>query len=153
MGCVRSRRVCKLRDSAYKHPGCGYHFTCFRDSWRYRSQQVCPFPSDSRRSAVNSRPYYSGCPFIACGNNNSLFDWPDQFYVWRRDQGGWWDDSSKKWAIYGNRTLRYWLDVPSIRDRNVLLTKDDYAGNPITTYRGVPIKVMDRIVNTEARVV
>lgn len=63
-----------------------------------------------------------------------------------------WDDASKKWAIYTNRTLRYWLDIQSIRNRNVLLTDKDYAGNPITTYRGIPVKVMDRIVNTEQRV-
>jgi len=63
-----------------------------------------------------------------------------------------WDDMSKKWAIYCNRTLRYWLDIQAIRNRNVLMSPDQSAGMPWTRYRGIPIKVMDRIVNTEATV-
>ena len=53
---------------------------------------------------------------------------------------------------YCNRTTRHWMDVQAIRDRNVLLTKDDYAGQPIEHFRGIPIKIVDQIVNTEATV-
>jgi len=60
------------------------------------------------------------------------------------------DDSQKRWCWYTNRTLRYWLDIQSIRNRNVLLTDKDYAGNPVTTWRGIQIDVVDRIINTEA---
>lgn len=64
-----------------------------------------------------------------------------------------WDDSSKKWAWYTNRTVRYWIDIQSIRNRNVLLDPDASAGRPWTSWRGIPIKVMDRLVNTEQAVV
>lgn len=59
------------------------------------------------------------------------------------------DDSAKMWCWYTNRTARYWLDVQSIRDRNVILTDKDYAGNPIQTWRGVEVSVVDQILNTE----
>lgn len=60
------------------------------------------------------------------------------------------DDAAKKWSWYCNRTTRYVLDIQSIRNRNVLLTDKDYAGNPITTWRGIEIDVVDRIANTES---
>lgn len=63
-----------------------------------------------------------------------------------------WDDSRKKWAWYTNRTVRYWMDIQSIRNRNVLLTDKDYAGNPITTWRGIPVRVVDQLLNSEATV-
>jgi len=56
-------------------------------------------------------------------------------------------------AIYCNRTVREYMDIQAIRDKNVLLGMRDYAGSPITEYRGVPIKVNDQLLNTEARVV
>ncbi len=59
------------------------------------------------------------------------------------------DETQKKWSWYTNRTLRFCLDIQSIRNRNVLLTDKDYAGNPITTWRGVEVDVVDRIINTE----
>ncbi len=60
------------------------------------------------------------------------------------------DDSRKQWCWYTNRTVRYWLDIQSIRNRNVLLTDKDYAGNPITTWRGIQIDVSDQLLTTEA---
>jgi hypothetical protein len=56
-------------------------------------------------------------------------------------------------VFYCNRTLRHWMDVQAMRDRNVLLSLTDYAGMPCDTYRGIPIKIVDQIVNTESRVV
>lgn len=55
-------------------------------------------------------------------------------------------------VFYCNRTFRHWADVQSIRDRNVLLTKDDYAGNPVDIFRGIPLKIVDQITNAEAQV-
>lgn len=60
------------------------------------------------------------------------------------------DDSRKLWQWYTNRTVRYWMDIQSIRNRNVLLTDKDYAGNPITTWRGIAVNISDQILNTEA---
>lgn len=55
-------------------------------------------------------------------------------------------------VIYGNRTIRHWMDIQAIRDRNVLLGPTDYAGRPIENFRGIPIKIVDQILNTEAQV-
>lgn len=47
--------------------------------------------------------------------------------------------------IYNNRTMRVWVDVKSIRDRNVLLQTDDYAGPPQVLYRSIPLRVLDDV--------
>ena len=62
------------------------------------------------------------------------------------------DDVSVRGIIYSNRTVRQWGDIQAMRDRNVLLTLNDYAGKPITTFRGIPWKVVDQLVNTETLV-
>jgi hypothetical protein len=55
-------------------------------------------------------------------------------------------------AIYVNRTGREYMDIQAIRDRNVLLGFKDYAGEPVTEFRQVPIRVNDVLTNTEARI-
>ena len=55
-------------------------------------------------------------------------------------------------VIYCNRTVRQYMDIQAIRDKNVLLRVEDYDGMPITTFRGIPIKINDALLNTEARV-
>ncbi len=55
-------------------------------------------------------------------------------------------------AIYVNRTVREYMDIQAIRDRNVLLGPTDYAGAPVTSFRQIPIRVVDQLLNTEARV-
>ena len=62
-------------------------------------------------------------------------------------------DGGMRPVFYCNRTVRYWMDVQSIRDRNVLLQSTDYAGQAVMSYRGVPIKIADQLLSTEARVV
>jgi hypothetical protein len=56
-------------------------------------------------------------------------------------------------VFYCNRTTRHWMDVQAMRDRNVLLRVEDYAGRPTMGYRDIPIKLVDQILNTESRVV
>lgn len=56
-------------------------------------------------------------------------------------------------AIYVNRTVREYMDIQAIRDRNVLLGPRDYAGEPVTSFRGIPIRIVDQLLNTETRVV
>jgi hypothetical protein len=56
-------------------------------------------------------------------------------------------------AIYANRTLRGFMDIQAIRDKNVLLSPKDYAGQPTEEYRGVPVRILDQLKNTETRVV
>ena len=56
-------------------------------------------------------------------------------------------------VIFANRTLRHWMDVQGMRDRNVLLSVNDFAGRPIDVFRGIPVAVVDQLLNTETRVV
>ena len=56
-------------------------------------------------------------------------------------------------AIYANRTLRGFMDIQAIRDKNVLIGMKDYAGEPVESYRNVPIRILDQLKNTETRVV
>lgn len=53
-------------------------------------------------------------------------------------------------AFYCNRTVRQYLDIQAIRDRNVLLTPKEYDGQPIVEFRGIPIRVNDALLSTEA---
>ncbi len=61
-------------------------------------------------------------------------------------------DAGVRPVFYGNRTTRHWMDVQAMRDRNVLLRIEDYAGIPVDGYRGIPIKIIDQIANNEATV-
>ncbi len=56
-------------------------------------------------------------------------------------------------VIYCNRTIRHWMDVQAMRDRNVLLRIEDYAGQPVDGINGIPVKVSDQLLITEDRVV
>lgn len=53
-------------------------------------------------------------------------------------------------AWYVNRTVREFLDIQAIRDKNVLLSSKDYAGDPVVMFRDTPIRVSDALTNTEA---
>lgn len=55
-------------------------------------------------------------------------------------------------AFYANRTLRGFMDIQAIRDKNVLIGMKDYAGEPVLTYRGLPVRVLDQLLSTETRV-
>ena len=52
--------------------------------------------------------------------------------------------------FFTNRTGRHWMDVQAMRDRNVLLQITDYAGIPCDGFRGIPIKISDQLLTTEA---
>lgn len=52
-------------------------------------------------------------------------------------------------AWYVNRTGREYMDTQAIRDRNVLLSSKDYAGDPVVMFRDVAIRVVDALTNTE----
>lgn len=56
-------------------------------------------------------------------------------------------------AWYVNRTGREYMDIQAIRDRNVLLSSKDYAGDPVVTFRDTAIRVVDALTNSETRVV
>lgn len=53
---------------------------------------------------------------------------------------------------YCNRTLRHFMNVQRMRNRNVLLSLQDYDGRSTDDYRGYPIKTVDQFVNFESTV-
>ena len=63
------------------------------------------------------------------------------------------DDMGVRPVFYGNRTMLHWMQVQAMRQRNVLLRLEDYAGRVTDNWRGFPIKCVDQILNSEARVV
>jgi len=56
-------------------------------------------------------------------------------------------------GIYCDRTIRTYLDIQAVNKVNVLLNFDEWDGKPITTFRGVPIRTCDALLNTEARII
>ncbi len=49
--------------------------------------------------------------------------------------------------------MREYMDIQAIRDKNVLLRPEDYAGRPIVNFRNIAIGVVDQILDTEGTVV
>jgi len=55
-------------------------------------------------------------------------------------------------VIYCNRVIRTYLDIQAANKTNVLLRLEEFNGKVVTTFRGVPIRTCDAILNTEAQV-
>lgn len=58
-----------------------------------------------------------------------------------------------RFAFYANRTIQLALDLQAQNKANMLLTIDQWAGKPTLMYRGIPIRTVDALLNTESRVV
>ncbi len=58
-----------------------------------------------------------------------------------------------RWAIYCNRTIMTYLDQQAMNKTNVLLRMEDWQGQSVTTFRGIPIRCVDALLTTESRVV
>jgi hypothetical protein len=56
-------------------------------------------------------------------------------------------------AIYCNRIISTYLDLQAQNRTNMFLMQEQWDGMPITTFRGIPIRTVDQLLNTEARVV
>lgn len=54
--------------------------------------------------------------------------------------------------IYANRTVVSALDNLAQAKANLALTSGEYAGKPATLFRGIPIRLVDSILNAEAAV-
>lgn len=52
-------------------------------------------------------------------------------------------------AWYCNRTVRESMDIQAIRDKNVLISSKDFAGDPVMAFRDIPIRVCDALTNSE----
>jgi hypothetical protein len=55
-------------------------------------------------------------------------------------------------VIYVNRTIRTYLDLQAMNKTNVWLSLAEWDGKVITTFRGIPIRTVDAILNNEARI-
>jgi hypothetical protein len=56
-------------------------------------------------------------------------------------------------VIYCNRVVRTYLDLQAMNKTNVLLQLQEWNGKVVTTFRGIPVRTCDAILNNEARVV
>lgn len=56
-------------------------------------------------------------------------------------------------VIYCNRVIRTYLDLQAMNKTNVLLQLQEWNGKVVTTFRGIPVRTCDAILNNEARVV
>jgi len=56
-------------------------------------------------------------------------------------------------VVYCNRTLATYFDIQATNKTNVLLNLREFDGMVVPAFRGIPIRVCDAILNTEARVV
>ena len=54
--------------------------------------------------------------------------------------------------IYTNRTGATYLDILAQDKTNVNLTYREFAGKPVTTFRGIPVRVTDALLETEAQI-
>ena len=55
-------------------------------------------------------------------------------------------------AFYCDRTVLEYLDLQASNKTNVLLQQQQWDGMPVTTYRGIPFRCCDALLDTEARV-
>lgn len=56
-------------------------------------------------------------------------------------------------VIYCNRIVRTYLDLQAMNKTNVLLRLEEFDGKVVTTFRGIPIRTVDAILNNEAQIV
>jgi hypothetical protein len=54
--------------------------------------------------------------------------------------------------IYCNRVIRTYLDLQAMNKTNVLLRIEEFNGIPITTFRGIPVRTCDAILNNEVAI-
>lgn len=55
-------------------------------------------------------------------------------------------------VIYCNRVIRTYLDLQAMNKTNVLLGLSEFNGKVVTTFRGLPVRTVDAILNNEATV-
>lgn len=119
--------------------------------WRY-NVRICNLDTTTAAGGLGS----STPPDIFAYLSKAMVRLPT---LGRRESGITKTDAPNKTApgvkpvIYMNRTSRQYADLQAIRDKNVLLGYREYAGAPVTDFRGIPIRIVDALLNTEARIV
>src|SRR6266705_2102458 len=54
--------------------------------------------------------------------------------------------------MYCNRIIRTYMDLQAMNKTNVLLRLEEFNGKVVTTFRGIPIRTCDAILNNESQV-
>lgn len=55
-------------------------------------------------------------------------------------------------AWYCNRTVAEGMELQAIRNKNVLLKMEEYAGQTVPVWRGVPVRNVDALLSTETNI-
>lgn len=55
-------------------------------------------------------------------------------------------------AFYCNRDVATWLDIQALNKTNVQLRMQEFDGVPVLSFRGIPIRTVDKLLSTEARI-
>lgn len=61
--------------------------------------------------------------------------------------------SSGQTVIYCNKVVQTYLELQAMNKTNMLLRLEQWNGQVISTFRGIPIRPCDQLLNTEARLV
>jgi hypothetical protein len=61
--------------------------------------------------------------------------------------------SGDRSVLYANRIVRTWLRIQMHNKPNMLLTLENFDGKPVLSYCGLPIRTVDQLLSTEARVI
>lgn len=61
--------------------------------------------------------------------------------------------TSPRLAIYCNRTVRTAMELQALNKTNGLIQLQQYGGMVVSTFRGIPMRTTDALINTEGRVV
>lgn len=56
-------------------------------------------------------------------------------------------------VIYANRVIKTYLELQAMNKTNVLLQLEQFNGMAVTKFRGIPVRTVDALLNTESRVV
>ena len=62
------------------------------------------------------------------------------------------DNMMGQTVFYVNRVINTYLHIQAANKANAYLTMQQYAGMPIPTFLGIPVRTMDALLSTEARV-
>jgi hypothetical protein len=72
--------------------------------------------------------------------------------VYTSGQGGELQLEMGRAAFYCNRAISTWLDIQALNKANVLLKMEEWHGKSVTTFRGIPIRTVDQLLNTETAI-
>lgn len=61
------------------------------------------------------------------------------------------NSAGARWVIYANRTVMTQLQIMSRDKAQYMIGINDVGGRPVTSFLGIPIRLVDKLLNTEAQ--